>query len=741
MVSPEWAAQLGIAEASLRGTIADRDDRVHPDDLPGLHRLVARCLAVRGPALCAIVRMRHADHGWRAMLIRGDVVRDAAGVPEKMIGVQLDISELDAHDDTERKRAERVLAQREAEYRSVVDNTPDMILRWDRELRRVYVNHAYEVAVGMPRERVIGTPLGSQYEANVSSVNAGYLEGLAEMVRRVFTSGEMMTAELVWIGIFGKRIIEHRLIPERDADGCVATVLGIGRDVTERKQSEREVRTLSDHSPDIIARFDPQGRYLYVNRTTELLTGLSLASYVGRTVGEVIGLANDGTVLPAYQELNARVATACAEMRASETEMLIPLRGRPRWFDVRLIPELDDSGALASVLLVSRDVTERRELEAQFRQAQKMEAIGQLAGGIAHDFNNMLAIVMMQAGLGLMPDADPRDQREQFEAINEAAQRAANLTRQLLTFSRRQVARRVETDMRVAIKTILALLRHVLGEHIAFETQLAPVPPVLADPAMLEQVVMNLGINARDAMPTGGTLAIALEAVDVQAPRPSAPPGSYVCLSVHDTGTGIAAADLPRIFEPFFTTKEPGKGTGLGLATVFGIVHQHGGWIDVASEPGRGTTFRLYFPAHETTGISAAPSATRPAEPEHGRGEKVLLVEDDAPLRRTTRRALERYGYRVIEADTATSALEQWRRECASIVLVVTDLMLKGEVSGFQLAKQLVAERPELAVIYMSGHGNEIVNRLIETEPDVRVLPKPFTPAMLAAEVRSTLGR
>ena len=728
--SPEWSAALGLEDA-----------HVHPDDLPRLRRLVAACFATPGVALSATVRMLHADRSWRTMLIRGEVVRDASGA-ERMIGVQLDVTSLDAHGVSELKRAERALARREAEYRTLVDHTPDMILRWDSELRRVYVNQAYANAVGLPRERVIGTRLGSQYQPNVSSLNAEYFEELTAMVRQVIESGEMITADLAWVGIFGKRIIEHRLIPERDADGAVATVLGIGRDVTERKQSEREVRTLSDHSPDIIARFDPQGRYVYINRTTELITGQTLAAYVGRHVGDVIGHASDGTVLPAYQELSGYVATACAEKRAIEAELMIPVGGRTHWFDVRLIPELEESGALASVLLISRDVTERRELEAQLRQAQKMEAVGQLAGGIAHDFNNMLAIIMMQAGLGLMPDAMHCDPHEQFQAITEAAERAANLTRQLLTFSRRQVTRRVETDLATAITTILGLLRRVLGEHIAFETRFAtPLPLVLVDVAMIEQVVMNLGINARDAMPSGGTLAIALELVDLPTARPPAKPGCYVCLAVSDTGTGIAAADLPRIFEPFFTTKEPGKGTGLGLASVFGIVQQHDGWIVVDSEPGRGTTFRLYFPAHTPIGAAVASVAAKPTEPPRGTGETILLVEDDAPLRRTTRRTLERYGYRVLEADTAADALACWRRDHSQIVLLLTDLMIKGDVSGFQLAEQLVTDEPELAVIYMSGYGNEVVNRLIEAEPDLRVLQKPFTPSMLAAEIRAAVGK
>jgi PAS domain S-box-containing protein len=634
---------------------------------------------------------------------------------------------------------------REREYRSLAENTPDMVVRWDRELRRVYVNPAFCAAVGMPAEQILGTPLGTQFTGPVTTDNAEYLAGLAASIRSVLAGAEPIRVELPWVGLYGTRIIDHRLVPERGPDGTVETVLGIGRDITALKQSERQVRTLTEHSPDIIMRCDTEGRYLYANAAVVRATGVPAEQYIGRIVGDVIGRpgADDEPLTP-FVLLRRGVIEACAADAPVELELEFTLATGRHAFNVRIIPEHDERGAAITALVVARDVTEQRKLEAQLRQAQKMEAVGQLAGGIAHDFNNMLAVIQMQSTLALMAGTELDDIHDCVRDIMQASERAANLTRTLLTFSRQQTARPMDLDIGAVIGNMTKLLGRVLGDHIELELRLAPALPIVhADAGMLEQVLMNLGINARDAMPDGGRLSVGLDTVEVgdaQAARhPGAAAGLHVCLAVGDTGCGISAAELPRIFEPFFTTKEVGKGTGLGLATVFGIVQQHHGWIDVDSEVGRGTTFRVYLPAVAAVGAGAA-TASRAAAVRGG-DETILLVEDEDAVRAITRNALERYGYRVIEATSGSTALARWDAapEPPAIDLLITDLIMPGGVSGAQLAEQLRARAPGLKVIYISGSSRELINRMLQEDPDHTLLPKPFATADLAATVRRVL--
>jgi CheY-like chemotaxis protein len=373
-----------------------------------------------------------------------------------------------------------------------------------------------------------------------------------------------------------------------------------------------------------------------------------------------------------------------------------------------------------------------------------MEAIGQLAGGIAHDFNNLLVAILMQAGLASQPGATPEVMRSALEQINEMTARAAHLTTQLLTFSRRQVAQLVDLDLRDIVAKSANVLRGVVGDRVAIEVYIrGDLPHVMADPSMIEQILLNLGLNARDAMPSGGRLVVALEAVDVSEEQAKAAPGrragGHVCLEVSDTGNGIDPADLPRIFEPFFTTKGVGKGTGLGLATVFGIVQQHKGWIDVESVVGEGTTFRMYFPS---IARATAPDGTRAARrggpAVRGGGETILLVEDDARVRTSVRAMLETYGYRVLDADAPASALQLADADLDRVALLLTDLVMPGSMTALQLAEALLARHPQLKVIYMTGYGAQIASKLL-CVPGHIVMQKPFLPDDLASCVRRVL--
>jgi len=381
----------------------------------------------------------------------------------------------------------------------------------------------------------------------------------------------------------------------------------------------------------------------------------------------------------------------------------------------------------------------RRVAEERFRQAQKMEAVGQLAGGVAHDFNNLLTVIQGHCGLLLSGKgaADP-ETKESATEIQAAAIRAANLTRQLLTFSRRQPMQVHPIELDEVASSVGRMLQRLIGEDIVLHISLlAGGAWVEADPGMIEQVLLNLAVNARDAMPAGGDLWLGVEVVTLDesaaARHPAARPGNFVCLSLRDTGNGIAADHLPHIFEPFFTTKEVGKGTGLGLATVHGIVEQHHGWIEVESEAGRGSAFRVYLP--RISGGAGPPAVQHDLSRVRGGHESILVVEDEEAVRTLVVKYLRAQGYHVQEASSGAAALELWREKGGAFDLVLTDLIMPGGVSGTQLAEKLRAGRPALKVIFMSGYRGSAAGDRV----DANFLQKPFNPAHLASAIRVCL--
>jgi signal transduction histidine kinase len=410
-----------------------------------------------------------------------------------------------------------------------------------------------------------------------------------------------------------------------------------------------------------------------------------------------------------------------------------------RWFSMQVSPL---GGSRSGVVVAHENITERRKLEEQLRQSQKMESIGQLAGGVAHDFNNILAVISMQAGsLEYEKDLSPA-QSELVREIESAVQRAADLTRQLLVFSRRQTMQPRDLEMNGIVANVTKMLQRILGEDIGMEFKLAPQPLFIhADAGMMDQVLMNLTVNARDAMPSGGRLIIETSAVEIDenviAQSAQARPGSFACLSVSDTGSGIAPENLARIFEPFFTTKDVGKGTGLGLATVFGIVQQHQGWIHVDSEPGHGTTFLIYLPRQLRSDEKQTVQAARATV--NGGNETILVVEDDPSLRNSVITILSRLGYRVLEASTGVAALEVWKKNRNEIRLLLTDLVMPDGMNGKELARLLLAERPALKVIYASGYSVEVAGKDLHLEEGVNFLCKPFKSHLLAQTIRAKL--
>lgn len=388
------------------------------------------------------------------------------------------------------------------------------------------------------------------------------------------------------------------------------------------------------------------------------------------------------------------------------------------------------------------EIAERIKAEENFRQSQKLEAIGQLAGGVAHDFNNMLTVIRGYAQLLLADEALDHQVRGPLRQIDGAAERAANLTRQLLAFSRKQVLQPELLNLTEIIDSITKMLHRILGEDIALQIEGAPAGAgVVADRGMIEQVLLNLVVNARDAMLRGGRLLIRTAALEftseMVAANSRARVGSFVCLSVADSGCGIRPEILPRIFEPFFTTKEVGKGTGLGLATVYGIVKQHDGWIEVESVVNQGTTFKLFFPqcVLPTQPVPAAGSEANIA----GGKEAIFLVEDEPALRKLTRIVLQRYGYRVITAVSGADALRVWPQYAADIDLLLTDMVMPDGVSGYDLARRLQSQKTGLKVIYSTGYSLEMADRDAVLQAGDHFLPKPYTPEKLATLVRGCL--
>ena len=388
------------------------------------------------------------------------------------------------------------------------------------------------------------------------------------------------------------------------------------------------------------------------------------------------------------------------------------------------------------------EMTERARLEQAFRQAQKMEAVGQLAGGIAHDFNNILTVIRGYLCLVLGDEhLEPRI-KDSLHQVDAAAQRAASLTRQLLTFSRKQLVQREALQLNEVIGTVTKMLQRLLGEHITLQIETAAtLPQILADRAMMEQVVMNLAVNGRDAMSQGGRLLIETSREEIRngaaLANPEARDGCYVCLTVTDSGSGIAPEVMPHLFEPFFTTKEVGKGTGLGLATVYGIIKQHGGWVDVANAPGHGARFKIYLPEHEPSPTLVHPPATR-VKPAGGK-ETIFLVEDEPALRCVAEKVLQRYGYRVITAISGVDALRVWPTHADEIDLLLTDMVMPDGLSGRELAQRLQTAKPQLKVLFSSGYSTDLVGQNSILRDGHNFLPKPYNPEKLAHVVRTCL--
>ncbi|HEV7992141.1 MAG TPA: PAS domain S-box protein [Gemmatimonadaceae bacterium] len=631
-------------------------------------------------------------------------------------------------DTTAKREAEERLRETDARFRQLADNIDTVFFLRDASGGEIlYVSPAYEKIWGRSCESLYADPRswGDSFhpedrEATRAAHLAAGIGGHFRLEFRVVRPDGSV------------RWISSRGFPVRDEGGVVVRVAGIAEDITERKQalerlreSETRYRTLTDASFDAIT-VTQDGILLEVNSGFERMFGYTAAEVIGHHVTE---LSSPEAVAGVEQHLlgGANGTYQTVALRKNGERIFLEVTARPHTVDGK-------DARLAAL----RDVTERRQLEEQFRQAQKMEAVGRLAGGVAHDFNNQLAVIIAYAAFvheGLL-EGDP--QRADVEEIQKAAVGAAALTRQLLTFSRQQVVapRIIALDMMVG--SSVAMLGRLLGEDVELVVRhTGGSATALIDPGQFEQIVMNLVVNARDAMPTGGKLSIATAVVDlddeyIRSHWP-ATRGRFAMLEVSDTGIGMDGATRDRVFEPFFTTK--GTGTGLGLATVYGIVKQSGGSLWLESEPGKGAAFRIYIPFVE--GVVTLPDQQPAvAQPLSGT-ETILLAEDAAPVRGAVRRMLQSLGYRVLVAPSAAVAL-RFAESQEKIHLLVTDVVMP-EMSGRVLAERFNELRPGVQVLYMSGYTDDAIVRHGVLSASVNFIEKPFTPEKLARTVRDLL--
>jgi PAS domain S-box-containing protein len=547
-------------------------------------------------------------------------------------------------------------------------------------------------------------------------------------------------SELVWL-ILGAFVITALVVVRQ-----IVALRENSRLLAERASRATEARFVSlvEQSSDVITIIEPNGTVLYESPSVERVFGYTVAEALGRKLGEFVH--PDG--LAKVREEMGRVCKKPG-MRGHLEFRLLHKDGQ--YVDVEaIVTNLLDDPNIRGIVINSRNVAERkqteealRESEVQLRQSQKMDAVGQLAGGVAHDFNNLLAVIIGYSDLLLArtPPAVNEEAQRRIEQIGKAGHRAAALTRQLLAFSRKQVLQPKLLDLNTVVADMDKMLNRLIGEHIEMLTILSPrLGIVKADPGQVEQVLLNLAVNARDAMPSGGKLTI--ETANVVLDRQSTQthravePGLYVMLAVSDVGVGMSEDVQSRIFEPFFTTKEKDKGTGLGLSTVYGIINQSGGTIWVDSEPGQGTTFKVYLPCVDQ--IADIDEAV-PASVDYRGAETVLLVEDEDMVRQIASEMLLTNGYRVLQASHGNEALEVSRQHDGAIDLMVTDVVMPL-MSGPELAQRLALTRPEMRVLFMSGYTDEAIIHHGVMQQRAAFLQKPFTAEAFGHKLREVIS-
>jgi PAS domain S-box-containing protein len=635
-------------------------------------------------------------------------------------------------DITKRKQAEKALQDSESKFRSLVFHMTEGLalheMVYDDQggalnYRIMDVNPAFKKQTGIKSADATGRLATELYQVD----SAPFLE----IYDRVVRTGLPETFETE-AKVLNKKFAVSVYSPK---PGWFATLFA---DISQRVKADETNARLAkavEQAAETIVITDANATILYANPAFETTTGYTLAEVLGQNPRILKSGKHDAEFYHHMWEVlsSGKVWTGRITNKRKDGALYEE--------DASLSPVFDAGGKIVNYVGVKRDITREAQLEQQILQVQKMDAIGRLAGGVAHDFNNILAVVLMNASeLSDDKQVTPA-QVEGLNEIIEAAERGANLTRQMLAFSRRQVMQMRALDLNDVVAGITRMLQRIIGEDITLKTRLAPADMLVwGDSGMIEQVLLNLVVNARDAMPEGGHITMELESCIVDelvAKAHKAKAGAFVLLRVRDDGFGIAAEHLPHVFEPFYTTKVAGKGTGLGLATLHGIVEQHHGWVDVESEVGQGTTFSVYLPRLSTTKRPDA-EQTEPVLMDGGK-ETILVVEDEKSLRMLAVRILRHRGYRLLEASDGEEALKIWREHHHEIDLLVTDVIMPGGISGGKLADQLRGEKPGLKVIYMSGYSGDVTGAGLDLSEGRQFLQKPFSPAKLVQMVRDYL--
>jgi two-component system, cell cycle sensor histidine kinase and response regulator CckA len=631
------------------------------------------------------------------------------------------------------------LRQSEARYRHLIEHATDIIYTHTLDGRLITVNRVAEIVLGYSREEFISKSIFELIAAEHQQMARRMIE--EKLQTPSLTSTTYTIDVLTKTGEHIPLEISTQIIYDQ---GAPLAVQGIARDVTERKKAEQALRRSEERfrkvietSGEGIAMRDPSGHLTFVNGRFAEMLGFSVPELVGKHVRDIIA--------PEFHQLVQESFVRRKNTGISETIDIQFVRKNGEYMDAILAasPMYDEEGSFIGSLGMVTDITERKVLEAQLRQSQKMEAVGRLAGGVAHDFNNNL-LTAIRGHVDMLSSEMEGDSPLLADVveIGKAADRAAALTQQLLAFSRRQMLQPVVMQIDSVVREMETLLRRLIAEDIDLQITLgAEGKRVRADRTQIEQVLMNLLVNAVDAMPSGGTVRIVTgpAVVDEEFARanPGAHIGDHVSLCVTDTGHGMDSQTLSHVFEPFFTTKDIGKGTGLGLATVYGIVKQSGGHIRVLSEVGRGTTFEILLPSVQDPVV--APREGERTLPRTDSGETVLVAEDEDAVRALTVRILRKRGYQVLEARDGRNAIEVAEQFAGSIRLLVTDVIMP-RMGGRELSESLARVRPEMKVLFMSGYtDDQLLQRGVLQNGSGNFLEKPFTPEALANKVREVL--
>lgn len=695
-----------------------------PLDWP-LARTVLRNESVRGEE----IQIQRGDGTQGFIRMSSAPVRDSDGKVVAAVGIVIDM--------TEQRIAERSVRASDERFRLVARATNDVIWDWDLRSNSLVWNDAVETVFGH-RQNEIRPHIEWWHE----HIHPDDRERVRSGIYGVINDGAAS-----WTDQYRYRktdgtyaVVIDRGYVTRDSDGTAVRMLGAMTDVTERTRSEAAIRfqaQLLNAVQQAVVATDPAGVVIFWNSFAESLYGWTAEEAIGKHIMQL-------TPAPFMRDHGHEIVERTAAGGSWTGEFLVQGKSG-KAFPALLTssPFLDEKGTIIGLVGVSIDLTERRSLEEQFRQSQKMDAVGRLAGGIAHDFNNLLTVIRLNTEI-IIEGLDPSDPRaDDVKQIRSAADRASALTRQLLAFSRKQILQPRVLDLNTVVTSLEPMLRRLIGEDISISATSGARGYVVADPGQLEQVLVNLVVNARDAMPQGGRITIETmnKELDENYSSEHSPviPGRYIALAVGDTGIGMDKDTKEHAFDPFFTTKEAGKGTGLGLATVYGIVKQSGGYVWIYSEPGLGSTIKVYLPEVSAAAAFTSTGDTSTPVKAAARGsETILLVEDEDAVRSLTCRILEKQGYRVLPAQHGRDAMEIATREEGHIDLVLTDIVMPG-LNGRGLVEKLSGIRPKIKSLYMSGYTDDDIVRRGFVEPSKSFLQKPFTSEALIQTVRKVL--